>query len=53
MEHNINDTDDIVAKMRLLVADGTIWLTQKGNSGAFSNDETKYRHAYQVHPEAW
>ena len=28
-EHNINDTDDIVAKMRLLVADGTIWLTQK------------------------
>lgn len=29
MEHNINDTDDIVAKMRLLVADGTIWLTQK------------------------
>ena len=29
MEHNINDTDDIVEKMRLLVADGTIWLTQK------------------------
>lgn len=53
MEHNINDTDDIVEKMRLLVADGTIWLTQKEIAELFQTDETKYRHAYQVHPEAW
>ncbi len=29
IENNINDTDDIVAKIGLLVADGQIWLTQK------------------------
>ena len=52
MEHNINDTDDIVEKMRLLVADGTIWLTQKEIAELFQTTKQS-RHAYQVHPEAW